>query len=413
MVTSADFQTTHRKFMKTNAEDSLPSSAPASDRSHVDQDPARHLLSPPSLCTNPRLPQNLRDISDDIWRNVPRPERRPVELPRAEWRGELKEGCECIVIANRSKAALLAYDGRLAAASSQLGTSPEREMIFELGISAKDGFTLDDAPTSGDVLYVSAERGSEGSDDLWMILVFMCIAHELRDGQVQSVNVLEAAGLTFTGNFVNEASYWLRCRVLSMRPENDGPTILTTIESVIWNESLNTGMSEALAAANQRARDVRRIPTPNPRAQDADWLELERRLTDSDWEIRWSAIYESQHILTPEQIDRAQRDKKRRVRFAIAKRFDLELDPAQIEVGLTDQSDDVRDIYAYRGGYTLTPEQIERGLSDASGLIRLRIATRPDVVGTLTSLQIERGLADACEEIRSTFSELLARRWLP
>jgi hypothetical protein len=364
----------------------------------------------PSLCTDPRLPPNLRDISDDIWRNVHRPERRPVELPRAEWLGELKNGCECIVIANRSKPALLVHDGRLAAASSQLGASPEREMIFELGISAKDGFTLDDAPISGDVLYVSVERGSDGSDDLWMVLVFMCIAHELRDGPVQSVEVLEAAGLTFTGNFVNEASYWLRCRVLDVRPENDGSTILITIESVIWNESLNTGMLEALAAANQRARDVRRIPTPNPRAQDADWLELERRLTDSDWEVRWSAIYGSQHSLTPEQIDRAQRDKKQMVRFAIAKRFDLELDPAQIEVGLTDQSDDVRDIYAYRGGYTLTPEQIERGLTDDSGLVRLRIATRQDVVGRLTAMQIERGLADDCEEVRSTFAELVQHR---
>lgn len=52
--------------------------------------------------------------------------------------------------------------------------------------------------------------------------------------------------------------------------------------------------------------------------------------------------------------------------------------------------------------YTLTPEQIERGLTDESGLIRLRIATRPDVVGRLTAVQIERGLADASEEVRST-----------
>lgn len=356
----------------------------------------------PSLCTNPRLPQNLRDISDDIWRSVPRPERRPVELPRAEWRGELKEGCECIVIANRSKPALLAFDGRLSAASGELGASPEREMIFELSISAKNGFTLDNAPASGGVLYVSA---GNASSDLWMVLVFMCIEHELRDGPVQSVNVLEAAGLTFTGNFVNEASYWLRCRVLGVRPENDGPTILTTIESVVWNESLYTGMSEALAAANQRARDVRRIAASDPQVQDAHGLELERRLTDSDSEFRWSAIYGSQHTLTPEQIDRAQRDKKRMVRFAIAKRFDLELDPAQIEVGLTDQSVDVRGIYAYRGGYTLTPEQIERGLTDESGSIRLTIATRPDVVGRLTPMQIERGLADACEEVGSTFKK--------
>lgn len=77
-------------------------------------------------------------------------------------------------------------------------------------------------------------------------------------------------------------------------------------------------------------------------------------------------------------------DKKRMVRFAIAKQFDLELDPAQIELGLTDQSVNARDIYAYRGGYTLTPEQIERGLTDESGLVRLRVATRPDVVGRPT-----------------------------
>jgi hypothetical protein len=52
--------------------------------------------------------------------------------------------------------------------------------------------------------------------------------------------------------------------------------------------------------------------------------------------------------------------------------------------------------------YTLTPEQIERGLTDESGLFRLRIATRPDVVGRLTAVQIERVLADAREEVRST-----------
>lgn len=364
----------------------------------------------PSFCTDPRLPQNLRDISDDIWRNVPRPERRPVELPRAEWRGELKDGGECIVIGSHSKPALLAFDGRLAAASSQLGASPEREMIFELGISAKDGFTLDDAPTSGDVLYVSADSCEA---DIWMFWVFVCMERGLRDGPVQSVKALEAAGLTFTDNFVNEASYWLSCRVLCVQPENDGATILATIESVVWNESLHTGMSDVLAAANRRARAVRRIPAADPRARDAHWLELERKLTDSDWEVRWSTIYGGQHILTPEQIDRAQRDKKRMVRCAIAKRFDLELDPAQIEVGLTDQSVDVRDIYAYRSGYTLTSEQIERGLTDESELVRLGIASRPEVVGRLTAMQIERGLADDCEEVRSTFAELLARRGLP
>ncbi|MCC7310666.1 MAG: hypothetical protein IT510_05410 [Sulfuritalea sp.] len=350
----------------------------------------------PSLCTNPRLPQNLREISDDIWRNVPRPERRSVELPRAEWRDELREGHECIVIANRSKPALLAFDGRLAAASWLLGDSPEREMIFDLSISADNGFASDDAPAPGDALYVSADSRSR---DLWMVWAFVCLTHELRDGPVQSVKTLEEAGLTFTGNFVNEASYWLSCRVLCVQPENDGSTILATIESVIWNESLYTGMSEVLAAANQRAREVRRIPASDPRARDANWLELERKLTNSDWEVRWSAIYGSQQTLTPEQIDRAQRDKKRMVRFAIAKRFDLELDPAQIEVGLTDQSIDVRDIYAYRGGYTLTPEQIERGLTDESELVRLRIASRPEVVGRFTGLQIERKLADACETL--------------
>ena len=350
----------------------------------------------PSLCNNPRLPQNLRDISGDIWRNVPKPERRPVVLPRAEWRGELKEGGECIVIGSRGKPALLAFDGALTAASSQPGARPEREMIFELGISAKDGCALDDVPVSGDVLYVSA---ADGGDDLWMVWAFLCIK-ELRDRPVQSVKALEEAGLTFTDNFVNEASYWLRCRVLCVRPDSDGSTILATIESVIWNESLYTGMSEVLAAENHRAREVRRIPASDPQPRDAHCLELERKLTDSDWEIRWSAIYGSQHILTSEQIDRAQRDKRRMVRFAIAKRFDLDLDLAQIEVGLTDQANDVRDIYAYRGGYTLTPEQIERGLTDESELVRLRIATRPEVVGRFTTLQIERKLADACEALR-------------
>lgn len=364
----------------------------------------------PSLCTNPRLPQNLRDISDDIWRNVPRPERRPVELPRSEWRGELKEGRECIVVADRSKPALLAFDGKLAAASGRLGANPERKMIFEMGISAKNGFALGDTPAPGDALHISA---GSCSNDLWMGWVVACMEHELRDGPAQSIKVFEAAGLTFAGNFVKEASYWLSCRVLVVRPESDGPTILATVESLIWNQSLHTGMSDVLAAANQRAREVRRTPTLGPQAWDAHRLELERKLTDSDWAVRWGAIYGNRHKLTAEQVDRAQRDKKRMVRFAIAKRFDLELDPTQIEVGLTDQCAGVRDIYAYRDGYTLTPEQIERGLADESELVRLRIATRPEVAGRLTAPQIERGLADASEQVRSTFAELLAGRGLP
>jgi hypothetical protein len=359
----------------------------------------------PSLCNNPRLPQNLRDISGDIWRNVPKPERRPVELPRGEWRGEFHESGRCIVLIDRDKPALLAWNGQLDAESGRLGEALEREKVFELSIAAGKDFTIANVPAPGETLFVSADNSS-----LWIELLFVCFEYELRDGPVHEITALEDMGLTFTGNYANEADYWLRCNVLQAVEKDDGATILARIESVIWNEPLDREPPDALAVANRQAREVRRIPTSDPQARDVSWLELERKLTDSDWEVRWSTICGGQHILTPEQIDRAQRDKKRMVRIAIAKRFDLGLDSVQIEVGLTDQSVDVRETYAYRGGYTLTPEQIERGLTDESGLVRLRIATRQDVVGRLTAMQIERGLADDCEEVRSTFAELVQHR---
>ena len=347
----------------------------------------------PSLCTNPRLPQNLRDVCDDIWRNVPKQERSPVELPRGEWRGEFHGSHRCIVLIDRDKPALLAWSGQLDAKSGRLGEPLEREMVFELSISSGKDFTIANAPVPGETLFVSVDICS-----LWIDLLFACVEYELRDGPVHEITALEGMGLTFTDNYANEADYWLRCHVLQAIEKDDGATILARIESVIWNEPLDREPPDALAVANRQAREVRRIPTSDPQLRDVHWLELERKLTDIDWEVRWSAIYGKQDKLTPEQIDRAQRDRKRMVRFAIAKRFDLELDSAQLEVGHTDQSVDVREIYAYRGGYTLMPEQIERGLTDDSGLIRLRIATRQDVVGRLTAMQLERGLADDCEE---------------
>lgn len=143
------------------------------------------------------------------------------------------------------------------------------------------------------------------------------------------------------------------------------------------------------------------LPEPDPTFE-----ELEHKLTSWDWETRWSAIYGRKWKLTPKQIDRAQRDWKRMVRFAIAKRFDLDLTTSQIERGLIDKDESVREIYAYRNDYTLTPEQVERGLTDRSGMHRLRIAGRKDVQGRLSAAQIERGLADEDYCVRWHFADL-------
>ena len=151
--------------------------------------------------------------------------------------------------------------------------------------------------------------------------------------------------------------------------------------------------------------DTFELPQEPPELEPT-FKELECKLTSWHWETRWSAIYGRKWKLTPKQIDRAQRDWRRMVRFAIAKRFDLDLTPKQIEKGLTDKDDSVREIYAYRSDYSLSPEQIERWLTDKSGSIKLSIASRREVRGVLTAVQIERGLTDDNYCVRWHFAEI-------
>lgn len=110
----------------------------------------------PSGCTDTRLPQNLRDVCDDVWRNVPKPERRPVELPRAEWRGELRDWRECIAITDHNEPVFLTYFGGLDEVSGRMDGSQEGEMVFELIFHDHNRCTLSDTPGLGSDIYVSA-----------------------------------------------------------------------------------------------------------------------------------------------------------------------------------------------------------------------------------------------------------------
>ena len=132
------------------------------------------------------------------------------------------------------------------------------------------------------------------------------------------------------------------------------------------------------------------VPIERPPEPDPTFDELEQRLTDRNWEIRWGAVYNNNYKLTAEQIERGQQDKERMVRHAFARRNDLVLTPRHIEIGLTDKNDDIREIYACRGDIALTPAQIERGLNDPCSSVRMRIVSRRDVANTLTQSQIER-----------------------
>ncbi|WIM06691.1 MAG: hypothetical protein OHM77_05340 [Candidatus Nitricoxidivorans perseverans] len=205
---------------------------------------------------------------------------------------------------------------------------------------------LADAPTPGTVIYVSAITCDDDGDcdTGWVLLAFASLE---QTGAIHAIEALEAIDLTFTGNFINEATRWLTCRVVEVRTEKNSLVIEANIESATWNKEIGND-------------------------------ELERKLTDPDWEIRWSTVRNPNNPLTPRQIDRAQQDRKRMVRCALAMRFDLTLDAMQIEVGLTDADADVRRIYAYRKGYVLTPVQIERGLNDPCETIRLDVANRPE-----------------------------------
>ena len=133
-------------------------------------------------------------------------------------------------------------------------------------------------------------------------------------------------------------------------------------------------------------------PPPKPPEPVPTFEEMERRLTDKNWEVRWVATQVEQYKPTAKQIERGLRDKERQVRLAFAKRYDLTLTPEHIEIGLTDKDDSVREVFSYRNDYTLTPEQLERGLTDERSVNRFRILERRECV--LTPAQIERGLTD-------------------
>lgn len=129
------------------------------------------------------------------------------------------------------------------------------------------------------------------------------------------------------------------------------------------------------------------LPEPIPTFE-----EMERKLADRKWDVRWSVAWDKQYKPTEKQIERGLRDKERQVRVAFGNRRDLTLTPRHIEMGLTDKDDAVRGVFLLRDDYILTPEQLERGLTDKSNKNRLHTLGRKDCV--LAPAQIERGLTD-------------------
>ena len=70
--------------------------------------------------------------------------------------------------------------------------------------------------------------------------------------------------------------------------------------------------------------------------------QIERILTNEDWEIRYRFAWRTDFVPTPEQIERGLTDEDWDIRYRFAKRTDFVPTPAQIERGLTDKDWNVR-----------------------------------------------------------------------
>lgn len=303
---------------------------------------AKPMTSVPSLCTDPRIPPDWRGPLEWLWQAEHGLERRASQLPRAEWRGELKESSACLVVTQPDRPVLLAWSGCLTEECSRLGIDPSSGMIYELSLESVPD--LAHVPKIGETIHVSTSH-----TDSWLVMALAVMQQKPDLGCIHEVDALKHRGFDFTGPFTRQSSHWITAQVIAVSSADDGITLSAEITSVIWNERRPVDQPYFFSDYSIKDPD---ISPDDP---------LEQQLTDSDWETRWSAIHDHTEKLTRRQIDRAQRDKKRMVRFAIAKRFDLMLAPAQIDVGLADPDRDVRDIYARRRAIPITGDCTMQG----------------------------------------------------
>lgn len=191
----------------------------------------------PTPVTDHRFPENLRNAFRDVWESQPAYEYRQESVPPSEWKNRLENSYTCMVIRDFSRPVLVAMSGGYtdmahADAPADLQCFKGRRMFalsFErVGLS-------EHMPAVGEVLSVSAS-GSDGIPWLDMISAYLS---GMGDVPVQTVPALMQMGLTFSGEFLQEAQYWVASRVLQVIPHDDACEVLAEIESVTENFALD------------------------------------------------------------------------------------------------------------------------------------------------------------------------------
>lgn len=202
---------------------------------HFPDDPSNKLI--PAICTDPARSEQERSVLREVWQ-WGRIRRQRIELPAMVWEKVLNESTAFCFVAGAAGSPVLTtmchwveeiHRSRADWPAAWKSLPEVPSLMLYVNPSCESAI-----PKTGESLALSLSFGA--IPDPWFVLLQGFLSE---DPGIYPRASLEANGLTFTGDQINEADYWVQGRVLAQNPAERSVEVLMAIDKVICGQPID------------------------------------------------------------------------------------------------------------------------------------------------------------------------------